>query len=118
MGREAKNEKDVKRDYPKKNNAKAKVEVVKDDDFLKEAKKQADNERAAEGELLVRMGEKNPEKCHCGCLFRTPVSDQGTCGVCPHCVFAVKLKDSRHDALQSKELEGDVLWTLSVWASG
>ena len=49
----AKKEKDVRRDSPKKK--KAKVEAVSGDDFLEEAKKQADNERAVEGERIVRM---------------------------------------------------------------
>ena len=62
MSRKVKKEKEVRRDSLKKMKAKTKVEAVQDDDFLEEAKKQAESERAVGGELMVRMWEEHPEK--------------------------------------------------------
>ena len=63
-GAEAQKKIEVKRDSPKKKKAKVKVEVVvDDDDFLRVAKEEADDEGAVEGQFMVRMCGKNLEKC-------------------------------------------------------
>ena len=88
--------------------AKAKAKVVKDDDFLKVAKKQADNERAVEGEIVVWIFWKRTQRSvTVGVFFeaqsaaRAPVVTVvaprqvvrcfGAMSVffvvCPHCIF-------------------------------
>ena len=51
---------------PRRRRKKAKLKVDSDDDALEKAIKQAEEERAIEADLMVRVWKKRPEQCQCG----------------------------------------------------
>ena len=98
---------------PRRRRKKAKLKVDSDDDALEQAIKQAEEERAIEADLMVRVWKKRPEQRQCGRSLPSPVDGVGDCRgcgrsvegrmmlrcqecsfvLCPRCIFGAILQD-------------------------
>ena len=109
-----------------------------DDDALEEAIKQADEERAAESDILERTWKKDPEQCIYGLAFPSPADGQGSCGgcgrsveghkvlqcsecslvLCAYCCITWRMYDLGYDTCQLNDMSHSAVFqVVSAWAS-
>ena len=111
---------------------KAKQKVQSNDDALEEAIMQADEERAAESDILERMWKKER-----GLAFPSPADGQGSCGrcgrsveghkalqcsecslvLCAYCCITWRMHDLGYDTCQLKDMSHSAVFqVVSAWA--